>query len=510
MDYEKKTFLYLLFILVYFSDSFSQHVSYDNYSGDWEDASTWSAGGVPVLTANTTVDIYGSVARNSDLSVPKDFTLDVYDTLIIYGDFTLAKDGYLNVHPGAFLIVYGNLTSAKDIEVDLSSYLVVLGDLTLAKDAAITTPAGDTLLYVTGTVDCTGGTCSGTDIGDEDDILNNPDLSDIIEATSSKIIPLTPTFCAGGGSVVLSIRNDGDAGTYQWFIDGVGQGLGSDVTFIATTAGSYDVEFDIGGITQNPDAVTVSSSGTASHSLSATITDESGVGAGDGAIDLTVTGGISPSYEWSNSATTEDITGLSAGDYTVTVTDGGCDVIDTYSVSAGCTAPTITGTTPASRCGTGTVGLSATASAGTIDWYNVATGGSSLGTGTTFTTPSISSTTSYWVDATDAGCTTASRTEIIATVIVSPVVDDIADPTICENYTLPVITGTNLTGNEAYYTATGGTGTQYNSGDAIISSTTLYIYDINGSCSSEESTTILIQPTPVTGPAHHISSSHMD
>ncbi|MCE3280847.1 MAG: hypothetical protein K0S44_3038, partial [Bacteroidetes bacterium] len=57
--------------------------------------------------------------------------------------------------------------------------------------------------------------------------------------------------------------------------------------------------------------------------------------------------------------------------------------VEDFSVtfSGGCTAPTITSTTPASRCGTGTVVLGATASAGTLNWYSASTGGSSLGTG---------------------------------------------------------------------------------------------------------------------------------
>ncbi|MBS4042922.1 MAG: hypothetical protein KGZ59_03820 [Chitinophagaceae bacterium] len=85
------------------------------------------------------------------------------------------------------------------------------------------------------------------------------------------------------------------------------------------------------------------------------------------------------------------------------------------------TVPTITGTTPNTRCGNGSVTLGASASAGTVNWYTVSSGGSAIGTGTTFNTPSISSTTTYWVDATYLGCTTASRTSVVATVNSNPI-----------------------------------------------------------------------------------------
>ena len=62
--------------------------------------------------------------------------------------------------------------------------------------------------------------------------------------------------------------------------------------------------------------------------------------------------------------------------------------------------PTITSTSPATRCGTGTVTLGATASAGaTISWYANATGGAPLTTGNSFTTPSITTTTTYYAAA---------------------------------------------------------------------------------------------------------------
>jgi len=58
---------------------------------------------------------------------------------------------------------------------------------------------------------------------------------------------------------------------------------------------------------------------------------------------------------------------------------------------------TITSTTPATRCGTGTLTLGATASSGTINWYTLPSGGTSVGTGSTFTTPLLPSTTTYYV-----------------------------------------------------------------------------------------------------------------
>ena len=85
----------------------------------------------------------------------------------------------------------------------------------------------------------------------------------------------------------------------------------------------------------------------------------------------------------------------------------------TMSVNA---IPTITGTVPGTRCGPGTVTLGATASAGTLNWYADLTGGPSLGTGASFLTPDISSNTTFYVDATANGCTTATRTPVLATV----------------------------------------------------------------------------------------------
>ncbi|MEX2483389.1 MAG: PKD domain-containing protein [Brumimicrobium sp.] len=89
------------------------------------------------------------------------------------------------------------------------------------------------------------------------------------------------------------------------------------------------------------------------------------------------------------------------------------------------------------------------------------------------------------------------------TINFSPVINPIADQEVCDSYTLPTITGTDLTGNEAYYDATNGGGTQYNAGDIITTSTTLYIYDETGTipnCYNQQTFDIIINNTPIIDP----------
>jgi gliding motility-associated-like protein len=87
-------------------------------------------------------------------------------------------------------------------------------------------------------------------------------------------------------------------------------------------------------------------------------------------------------------------------------------------ISAGTTInmPTVTATTPAERCGGGTLTLSATVSAGTVHWYSAATGGTLLGTDADYTTPAITGTTTYYVSAYPETCTTGTRTAVVATI----------------------------------------------------------------------------------------------
>lgn len=110
---------------------------------------------------------------------------------------------------------------------------------------------------------------------------------------------------------------------------------------------------------------------------------------------------------------------ITAGSVTLTLTGignapcGNATSTKTLTIN---TAVSVTGTTPGTRTGAGTVILGATASGGTLNWYSTATGGSSLGTGTSFTTPFISTTTTFYVEAVNGACASTPRTAVIATV----------------------------------------------------------------------------------------------
>ena len=119
-------------------------------------------------------------------------------------------------------------------------------------------------------------------------------------------------------------------------------------------------------------------------SLATAVTNVLCNGATTGAIDLTVTNGISPTYLWSPSgATTEDISGFAAATYSVVVTNSnGCAATTTATVAQP-TAIMGSGSAPAILCNGGSATVTATASGGTPA-YMYSLNGGAYQSGTTF------------------------------------------------------------------------------------------------------------------------------
>src|SRR5690606_2274225 len=76
------------------------------------------------------------------------------------------------------------------------------------------------------------------------------------------------------------------------------------------------------------------------------------------------------------------------------------------------------------------------------------------------------------------------------------------DAVVCESYTLPDITGTDLAGDRAFYTEAGGAGTRYEIGETIATAGTytLYAYAATAAgCTAETAFTVTITDAPQAG-----------
>lgn len=97
----------------------------------------------------------------------------------------------------------------------------------------------------------------------------------------------------------------------------------------------------------------------------------------------------------------------------------------------------ITSSTTATRCGTGTVTLQAVSNTGTVNWYTAQTGGTPIATGNNFTTPNISATTTFYAAAHSNGCPDTSRIPVTANVTPKPILTYTSPYYMCdEAYTI--------------------------------------------------------------------------
>jgi hypothetical protein len=338
--------------------------------------------------------------------------------------------------------------------------------------------------------------------------------------TRPSISGTTPASRCGTGTVTLGAT--ASAGTINWYAaptGGLSLGTGTSYTTPSiSTSTTYYVDATANGCTTSS-RTAVTATVNSIPTISGT-TPASRCGAGSVTLGATASAGTVNWYAASiggtplatgNTYPTPSLTATTT--YYVDATNNGCTTAARTAVTATINAiPSILSTTPGSRCGTGSVTLGATASAGTINWYSSPSGGSSLGTGTSFATPSITLTTTYFVDATASGCTTAARTAVTATVTPLPTITGITPGSRCGigNVTLGA---TSSSGTVNWYAAASG-GTSLGTGTSfttpLISVTTTYYAEaitVNG-CTSLSRTAVTAtvnnapaMPDPISGPS---------
>lgn len=217
-------------------------------------------------------------------------------------------------------------------------------------------------------------------------------FSNLNNISSSNYTPSPADIAAGSVTITLTATNAGCApavSTKTLTINSVPTAVAG--TAIATCSATGAVNITAGSSATNQTSVLWTSSGTGSFFNAGSLTG------------CTYT--PSPA----------DIT---AGSVTLTLTSYGgapCGNATSTKPLTITTSVNVTGTTPGSRTGAGTVLLGATASGGTLNWYTASTGGTAIGTGTSFTTPVISTTTTFYVEAVNGICASP-RSAVVATV----------------------------------------------------------------------------------------------
>jgi hypothetical protein len=234
---------------------------------------------------------------------------------------------------GCVVVVFDTLTELSAISITGNEYLTVCTssetvDLSVSAQGGIGsyiyswlgTPENQSTLSG---VSLGNYTCVVSDsLGCTDTISTSVLLTDFSASASG-----TDLLCNGSSAGSVSINASGGTlpYTYDWSNSTnttailVGLSGGNYSCVVSDSQGCVDT---VTAILTEPSAIVVTSNVTSE--------DEGN----DGAIDLTVSGGVSPyTYQWENNSTSQDLVSLAGGTYTFTITDAnGCVYLDSVVV----------------------------------------------------------------------------------------------------------------------------------------------------------------------------------
>lgn len=332
-------------------------------------------------------------------------------------------------------------------------------------------------------------------------------------------IPTAPTTTGaancGSGSVTLNAAG-GTAGQYRWYTVPtggtaiVGQTNATYTTPALTGTTNYYVAINNGTCESTRTIVTAT--------INTPPTAPSTTGAsncGSGSVILSASGGVAGQYRWYTVPTGG--TAL-AGQTNATFTTPVLTLTTTYyvSINNGCessrtaviaTINTIPGAPTGSnnsRCGNGTIVLSATGgTAGQYRWYTLPTGGTAIAgqTNNTYTTPALTLTTPYYV-AINNGLCESTRTTLTATINTPPTAPTATGAESCPAASVTLTASGGTSGQYRWYTVpTGGTAIAGQTNNALVTpvltTTTSYYVSVNdGICESSRTEVIATIAVP--------------
>ncbi|MCE2743015.1 MAG: Ig-like domain-containing protein, partial [Fluviicola sp.] len=311
-----------------------------------------------------------------------------------------------------------------------------------------------------------------------------------IDATCNPMAIAGPTAICAGTNTTLTAPSGG--AQYSWTVQGSPTPvLGTAQTLTVSPTVNTTYQCVITSVTNCQTVITQSVNVNPLPVISGNLNSCIG-----GTSSLSATNSPSLSNPWTSSNpavasvnTSGLVSGLTSGSSTITYTDiNGCTTTALFTVNPN---PTISGTSTICIGSTSQLIGSATAAVSS-PWVSSNT-----------SVATISST--GLVSGISAGTTTITYTNTngciqtyLITVLNPPNITNPGSITRCDSYTLPAITGSFLTSNANYYTASqASSGVLIANGASITTSQTVWIYDNNGTCSDEESFVVTINTTPV-------------
>jgi gliding motility-associated-like protein len=267
---------------------------------------------------------------------------------------TVSATAINGAEPVTYLWMPGNLSGAAQTGLPAGTYTVYVTDATMCTDSAVVVVTGIpamNLSFTSSNVLCANGNDGSIDISVTGGtspysyLWNNSSTAEDLNNISSGIysvvitdnngcqdsiininiteppvltftVDVTNVSCFGGnnGEADISIGGGTPPYTYLWSHGPTSEDVNN------LSQGSYTVTITDNNNCQIIRVVTVTEPPVIS--VNSVVTNVSCNATNNGAIDISVSGGVPGyTYLWSNNATTQDISNLTAGTYTVTVTD---------------------------------------------------------------------------------------------------------------------------------------------------------------------------------------------
>lgn len=332
----------------------------------------------------------------------------------------------------------------------------------------------------------------------------------IVNALPTASITPDPAAHCEGSSIVLNGNPAGGSGVYSHNWTGDVSILNATntvdpATMTSATFGTYNLTYTV---TDDQGCVgTDNISVTINQTPTLTLNDPAAV-CSPNTVDITLTSvsntNVGSLFYYSDAGLTTlvtDPTAVGAGTYYVEADNLGCTSSGSVTVTVNA-LPLITGVgSGPSVCNgnDGSIDVNLTSgplTTGILNWTGTSSGSDPLADLTAVSNISGLTAGNYDVTFTDGnGCVS----NLISIGLINPgapILNNPGSPTVCDSYELPIITGTDLTGGQSYWTGSGGTGTQLSAGDLITTSQTVYIYDINGTCFDQELFNVTVNLTP--------------